>query len=30
MDQVAAAGIKLLAAYKQQLDAAKEKVEVAR
>jgi hypothetical protein len=30
MDQVAAAGIKVLAAYKAQLDAAKEKVEVAR
>lgn len=30
MDQVAAAGVKLLAAYKEQLDAAKEKVEVAR
>ncbi len=30
MDQVAAAGIKLLAAYKKQLDAAKEKVEIAR
>lgn len=30
MDQVAAAGVQLLAAYKKQLDAAKEKVEVAR